>query len=118
MTIAPRVLFACAVLAAAAPAFADDTSDLVSAGGTPETITVASADSAAIGAEDHRITFVVVKAENGACYAVLPPGGEGIVAGDRYAVVAANDVTDAMRADLAKAHRDCKPVNVVARIAK
>jgi hypothetical protein len=61
---------------------------------------------------------MLVKSESGQCYAVAPPGGEGMTAGDAYAVVAATDVSDVTRAEMTKDHPNCKVVDVVARIAK
>jgi hypothetical protein len=112
MTISPRVVLFCVSLAIAAPVFAADES------GAPETIRVASTESVAAGAEGHRFAFVLIKSATGACYSVVPPGGEGMVAGDAYAVVGASQIDDTTRAEMSKGHADCKIVEVVARVAK
>lgn len=115
MTIAPRLLFSCLSMTFATAAFSADPSD---APGAPETIRVASVESVAAGEEGRKFAFKLVKTEAGACYAVVPPGGEGMLAGDSYAVVAAADIDDATRAALSKDRPTCRVVEVVARVAK
>jgi len=119
MTISPRVLLSCMSFVLATAAFAADppaASD--QGGGAPETVKVASAETVAAGAAEHKFAFVLIKTESGRCFAVAPPGGEGMTAGDSYAVVAATGVSDFARAEMTKGHPDCKVVDVVARIAK
>lgn len=119
MTMSPRVLLAGASFAFAANALAADPPAAPDrSGSAPETVRVASTESVAAGQEGRKFAFVLVKSESGACYAIAPPGGEGMTAGDRYAVVPANDVSDATRAEMTKDHPTCKVVDVVARIAR
>jgi Tfp pilus assembly protein PilW len=117
MTKALRIVLLSAPFAFASAAFAADppSSDQAAA---PETVKVASAESVAAGDADHRFAYMLVKSESGQCYAIAPPGGEGMTAGDRYMVVAATDVSEATRAEMTKGHAHCKVVNVVARVAK
>ena len=120
MTTSPRVLFFCVSFVLAAAAFAADPPDvsgIADQGTAPETIKVASTESVAAGAPDRKFAFVLIKAESGQCYAVVPPGGEGMVAGDSYAVVAATDADPATRNFMTKDHPGCKVVDVVARVA-
>lgn len=106
-------LLACAAPVAAAAADESrpgDTSD------APTTITVTEAEPVEEGEPgDRRSTFVIVQTEQGACYAVAPPGGEGMVAGESYLVVAASDVDDALKQKLAVDRPGCVLVDVVAR---
>jgi hypothetical protein len=106
-------VLATAALAADPP----DVSSIADQGAAPETIKVASAESVAAGETDHKFAFVLIKSESGKCYAVVPPGGEGMVAGDSYAVVAATDADQATRDFMTKDHPTCKVVDVVARVA-
>jgi hypothetical protein len=118
MTTFPRVLLSCVSFVFATAALAADPPSASDQPGAPETVKVASAESVSVGADDNKITFTLVKSESGTCYVVAPPGGEGMTAGDAYAVVAATDVSDAMRAEMTKGHANCKVVEVVARVAK
>jgi hypothetical protein len=121
MTISPRVLPCCLSFAVATAALAADPPDVSSVadqGSAPETVKVASAESVAAGAPDRKFAFVIIKSEAGQCYAVVPPGGEGIVAGDSYALVAATDADQTTRDFMTKDHPNCKVVDVVARVAK
>jgi len=87
--------------------------------GTPQAIRVVSADVVEEGTKgDRQSTFTLVQSEQGKCYAIAPPGGEGIEAGEAYVVVAASDVDDALKEKLAKDHPGCKIVDVVARAMK
>ena len=102
-------LLALAAAASIVPSAADEP-------GKPQTIKVASAEAVAEGeAGERRTTFTLVHTDAGACYAIAPPGGEGLDAGDAYIVVPASDVDDALRQKLAKDHPGCKLVDVVAR---
>jgi hypothetical protein len=114
MTILVRFsLFASAMLASGA-CIADEP-----APGAPRSIRIVSADVVEEGAKgDRQSTFTLVQSEQGACYAIAPPGGEGIVAGESYVVVAASDVDDALRQRLATDHPRCALVDVVARAMK
>lgn len=115
MTISPCNLIFCVSMAIATTAFAADPPDQP---GAPETVRVASTESVSVGSEAQKFAFMLVKSDAGKCYAVTPPGGEGMTAGDSYAVVAATGVSDFARAEMTKGHPDCKVVDVVARIAK
>ena len=121
MTMSPRVLPCCLSFAFATAALAADPPDvsgIADQGAAPETVKVASAETVAAGAPDRKFAFVILKSEAGQCYAVVPPGGEGIVAGDSYAVVPATDADAATREFMTKGHSNCKVVDVVARVAK
>jgi len=118
MTISPRVLLSFVSIALAMAAFAADAPDTSAEGGAPETVKVASVESVTVGADERKLTFVLLKSGSGQCYAVAPPGGEGMIAGDAYAVVAANGIPDEVRAEITKARPACKVVDVVARVAK
>jgi hypothetical protein len=83
---------------------------------TPQTIRIVAAEVIEEGAPgDRQWTFTLISAESGACYAIAPPGGEGISAGDSYIIVAASDVDDAIRSKLAVDRPGCAIVDVVAR---
>jgi hypothetical protein len=87
--------------------------------GAPQTIKIAAAETVEEGeAGDRRSTFTLVHTDANACYAIAPPGGEGLAAGDAYIVVPASDVDDAAKQKLAKDHPGCKLVDVVARAVK
>jgi hypothetical protein len=87
--------------------------------GAPQTIKVAAAELVEEGAAgERRATFVIVHDDQNACFAIAPPGGEGIDAGDGYVVVPASGVDDALKRKLAKDHPGCKLVDVVARAVK
>jgi hypothetical protein len=119
MTISPRVLLTCISFVFATVAIAaDPPSAPDQGGGAPQTVKVASAESIAAGAEDHKFAFVLIKSDSGECFAVAPPGGEGLMADDSYAVVAATGVSDFERAEMTKGRANCKVVDVVARVAK
>jgi hypothetical protein len=117
MTTALRVLLTCVSFVFATVALAADPPDTSDQAGAPETVKVASAETVNAD-EQHTFAFTLVKSASGKCYAVTPPGGEGITAGDAYAVVAATGVSDETRAEMTKGHPDCKVVDVVARVAK
>lgn len=87
--------------------------------GAPQTIKVAAAEPVAEGAQGERsTTFMLVQSEQGTCFAIAPPGGEGMLAGESYVVVAASGVDDALRQRLATDHPGCVLVDVVARAMK
>lgn len=87
--------------------------------GSPRTITIAAAQTVEEGAAgERRATFTLVHTSDNACYAIAPPGGEGLDAGDAYIVVPASDVDDALKQKLAKDHPGCTLVDVVARAVK
>ena len=87
--------------------------------GAPQTIKVAAAEPIEEGAAgDRHTTFTLAHTDENACFAIAPPGGEGIEAGEAYVVVAASDVDDALKEKLAKDHPGCKIVDVVARAMK
>ena len=87
--------------------------------GAPQTIRIASAEPIEEGAAgDRHTTFTLAHTDENACFAIAPPGGEGIEAGEAYVVVAASDVDDALKEKLAKDHPGCKIVDVVARAMK
>ena len=87
--------------------------------GAPQTIKVAAAEPVEEGAAgDRHTTFTLAHTDENACFAIAPPGGEGIEAGEAYVVVAASDVDDALKEKLAKDHPGCKIVDVVARAMK
>jgi hypothetical protein len=109
-------LLACAATAILVPPAAHAADE---GGGAPQTIRIVSATVVEEGAAgDRQSTFTLVEAEKGTCYAIAPPGGEGLDAGDAYVVVPASDVDAALRERLAKDHPDCKLVDVVARAVK
>lgn len=86
--------------------------------GAPQTIKIVSADVIEEGAAgDRQSTFTLVQSDKGKCYAIAPPGGEGLVAGESYVVVANGDVDQALRQRLATDHPGCAVVDVVARAA-
>jgi hypothetical protein len=118
MTTSPRVLLSCVSFVFATAALAADPPSASDQPGAPETVKVASAESVSAGTDDSKISFTLVKSGSGKCYLVAPPGGEGMTAGDAYAVVAATDVPDATRSEMTKGHPNCKVVEVVARVAK
>jgi hypothetical protein len=118
MTISPRVLLACVSFACATAALAVDPPMAIDQGSAPETVKVVSAETASAGTGEQAFSFALIKSDSGQCYAVVPPGGAGVVAGDTYAVVASTDTSDPRRADMQKAHPTCKVVEVVARLAK
>lgn len=115
MTISPRNLIFCVSMAIATTAFAADPPDQP---GAPETVRVASAESVSVGSEAQKFAFMLVKSDAGKCYAVTPPGGEGMTAGTAYIVVAAAGVPDDVLAAMTKSHPGCNIVDVVARVAK
>jgi hypothetical protein len=83
---------------------------------TPKTIRIVAAEVIEEGEPgDRQWTFTLISAESGACYAIAPPGGEGISPGDSYIIVAATDVDDAIRRKLAVDRPNCAIVDVVAR---
>ena len=118
MTISARALTVCVSLAVTSAAPAVEPPLAVDQGAAPETIRVTSAEAVAAGEEGHKFAFMLIKADSGRCYAVVPPGGEGMAAGDAYAVVAASDVDDTTRTLMTKDHPGCTVVNVVARVAR
>lgn len=113
MTILVRISLCTSLILASTACIADEPS------GAPHTISIVSADIVHEGADgDRRSTFTLVQSEQGKCYAIAPPGGEGLAAGDSYVVVAASDVDDALRQRLATDHPGCALVDVVARAVK
>ncbi len=117
MTIRSRVAIA-TLLAFDAAAFAafPDAALAADEPGAPHTIKVAAAESVEEGeAGERRSTFMLVHSDQGTCYAVAPPGGEGMVAGDSYVVVQASGVDDALKQKLTSDHPGCAIVDVVAR---
>ncbi|HEY6894901.1 MAG TPA: hypothetical protein VI258_12080 [Rhodanobacteraceae bacterium] len=114
MTILVRLsLFASAILASSA-CIGDELP-----AGAPQSIKIVSADVVEEGEKgDRQATFTLVQTEQGKCYAVAPPGGEGIVAGESYVVIASSDVDGALRERLATDHPGCAIVEVVARAMK
>ena len=87
--------------------------------GAPHSIKIVSADVVEEGEKgDRQSTFTLVQTEQGTCYAVAPPGGEGMVAGESYVVIASNDVDAALKQRLATDHPGCAVVEVVARAMK
>ncbi len=84
--------------------------------GSPQTIRIAAAETVEEGAAgERRATFTLVHTDENACFAIAPPGGEGLDAGAAYIVVPASDVDDALKQKLATDHPGCKLVDVVAR---
>lgn len=114
MTILVRLsLFATAILASSA-CIGDEPSP-----GAPQSIKIVSADVVEEGEKgDRQSTFTLVQTERGTCYAIAPPGGEGIVAGESYVVVASSDVDGTLKQRLATDHPGCAIVEVVARAMK
>ena len=87
--------------------------------GAPQSIRIVSADVVEEGTKgDRQSTFTLVQSEQGKCYAIAPPGGEGMVAGESYVVVAATSVDDALKQRLASDHPGCVVADVVARAMK
>ena len=87
--------------------------------GAPQSIRIVSADVVEEGAKgDRQSTFTLVQSEQGKCFAIAPPGGEGMMAGESYVVVATGDVDDALKQRLATDHPGCALVEVVARTMK
>ena len=75
--------------------------------GAPQTITIAAVEpveEAVTG--ERRATFVLAHTREGACFAIAPPGGEGIEAGDAYIVVPASQVDEALKQNLSKLMRE------------
>lgn len=113
MTIPVRLLLCTPLMLARTACIADEPS------GAPQTIRIVSADVVQEGAAgDRHSTFTLVESEQGKCYAIAPPGGEGMVAGESYVVVASSDVDDALKQRLATDHPGCALVDVVARAMK
>jgi hypothetical protein len=114
MTILVRISLGAASMLASTAGIADEGSP-----GAPQTIRIVSADVVEEGAAgDRQSTFTLVQAEQGKCFAIAPPGGEGMLAGESYVVVAASDVDDALKQRLATDHPGCTLVDVVARAMK
>ena len=114
MTILVRISLGAASMLASTACIADEGRQ-----GAPQTIRIVSADVVEEGAAgDRQSTFTLVQAEQGKCYAIAPPGGEGVLAGESYVVVAASDVDDALKQRLATDHPGCTLVDVVARAMK
>jgi hypothetical protein len=87
--------------------------------GAPQTIRIATTEPVEEGvAGERRATFVLAHTDQNACFAIAPPGGEGIEVGDAYIVVAASQVDEPLKQQLAKDHPGCKLVDVVARSVK
>ena len=113
MTILVRLSLCASLMLAPAACIADEPS------GAPQTIKIVSSDVVQEGAAgDRHSTFTLVQSEQGKCYAIAPPGGEGMVAGESYVVVAASSVDDALKQRLATDHPGCMIVDVVARAMK
>ena len=111
MTILARLPICASLMLASSACIADE-----SPSGAPEKISIVSVDTVEEGAAGDRLsTFRLVQSEQKKCYAIAPPGGEGMVAGESYVVVAANDIDDALKQRLATDHPGCAVVNVVAR---
>jgi hypothetical protein len=114
MTILARLPLCASLMLASTACIADE-----SAPGAPQTIRIASVDTIEEGAAgDRQSTFRLVQSEQNKCYAIAPPGGEGMLAGESYVIVAASDVDDALKQRLATDHPGCAPVDVVARAMK
>jgi hypothetical protein len=114
MTILVRKSLCASLMLASAGCIADELPS-----GAPQTVRIVSASVIEEGAAgDRQSTFTLVQSEKGSCYAIAPPGGEGIVAGDSYVVVAATSVDDALKQRLATDHPGCMLVDVVARAMK
>jgi hypothetical protein len=110
MMVLVRISLCALLILASAACIADEPS------GAPQTIKIVSADVIQEGAAgDRRSTFTLVQSEQGTCYAIAPPGGEGMIAGESYAVVPSNSVDDALKQKLAADHPKCAIVDVVAR---
>ena len=87
--------------------------------GAPQTIKIGATEAVEEGvAGERRATFVLVHTEQGACFAIAPPGGEGIEEGDAYIVVPASQVDEALKQKFTKDHPGCTLVDVVARSVK
>lgn len=113
MTILVRISLCTSLIVASTACIADESS------GAPQAIKIVSADVVQEGAAgDRHSTFTLVQSEQGKCYAIAPPGGEGMIAGESYVVVAANDIDDALKHRLATDHPGCTLVDVVARSVK
>ena len=114
MTILVRLLLVASSILASTACIADELP-----AGAPQTIRVVSANVVEEGAAgDRQSTFTLVQSDQSKCYAIAPPGGEGLVAGEAYVVVAASDVDDALKKRLASDHPGCTLVDVVARARK
>jgi len=114
MTILVRISLCASLMLSSTGCIADELPS-----GAPQTVRIVSAAVVAEGAAgDRQSTFTLVQSEHGKCYAIAPPGGEGIVAGESYVVVAAGGVDDALRQRLATDHPGCMLVDVVARAVK
>src|SRR6185312_12699252 len=106
----PATLFALVASACALPSPARAADEP----GAPQTIRIASAEPVEEGvAGERRGTFVLVRTDHDACFAIAPPGGEGLEAGDAYVVVPASQVDEALKQKLAKDHPGCTLVDVV-----
>jgi hypothetical protein len=117
MTIRSILAMSSLVLTSAVALAADKTPP--QAPSAPQTIRIVAAEVIEEGEPgDRQWTFTLVSAESGACYAIAPPGGEGIAAGGSYIIVAASDVDDAIRAKLAADRPNCAIVDVVARAVR
>ena len=119
MTIRPIALVSALLALAAIPcaAQAPDVATAIDANGAaPQKIKIVDAQPVEEGEPgERRTTFVIVHSDQGACFAIAPPGGEGMVAGDGYVVVPASGVDDALKQKLAADHPKCTIVDVVAR---
>lgn len=116
MTIRPMLAIPALMLTFAVSAADQKVAD---APNTPKTIRIVAAEAIEEGEPgDRQWTFTLISAESGACYAIAPPGGEGIEAGDAYIVVPASQVDEALKQKLTKDHPGCTLVDVVARSIK
>jgi hypothetical protein len=116
MTIRPMLAIPALLLAFAVSAAGPKPVDAPTA---PKTIRIVAAEVIEEGEPgDRQWTFTLISAESGACYAIAPPGGEGVTAGDSYIIVAATDVDEAIRTKLAVDRPNCAIVDVVARAVK
>lgn len=114
MTMLVRLSLVATAMLASGACIADEP-----AMGAPQSIKIVSADVVEEGEKgDRQSTFTLVQSEQGTCYAVAPPGGEGMLAGESYVVVATGDVDDALKRRLATDHPGCALVEVVARTMK
>jgi len=114
MTILVRISLTASLILAGSVCIADELPS-----GAPQTVRIVSANVVEEGAAgDRQSTFTLVQSEQGKCYAIAPPGGEGMVAGESYVVVAATSVDDGLKQRLATDHPGCMLVDVVARAMK
>jgi hypothetical protein len=62
--------------------------------------------------------FAIVNAAETPCYAIAPPSGAGVLAGERYALAPNADVPDELRKSIVARYPKCTIVDAVARVMR